>query len=323
MRKYLNGTSVPLSVAVFLADDNYDYEPDTISATALLRPIRQIILAKRVPPEQALVDISGLLKSRMGTAIHDAIERAWKKNKDRALTALGYPEQVIKRIRINPDPKTVKEDEIPVYLEIRSYREVMGHRISGKFDFVAEGRVEDFKSTGVFTFTNGNKDKDFQLQGSIYRWLNPEIITDDHMAINFILTDYMPARSADPNYPSSPTPQKLIPLLSLDDTERFIRNKLLQIQQLADRPEDELPKCTDEELWRKPPAWKYYANPQKMGRSTKNFDNAAEAYARLAKDGNKGVVIEEGGEVMACKYCPAFPICSQKDDLIADGSLKL
>ena len=46
MRKYLNGTNVPLSVALFLADDNYDYEPNTISATALIRPIRQIILSK-------------------------------------------------------------------------------------------------------------------------------------------------------------------------------------------------------------------------------------------------------------------------------------
>ena len=47
MSVYLNPSQVPLSLAVFLATDNYDYEPDTISATGLIRPLRQIILAKR------------------------------------------------------------------------------------------------------------------------------------------------------------------------------------------------------------------------------------------------------------------------------------
>ena len=49
MRKYLNNSNVPLSLAVFLATDNYDHESDTISATTLIKPLRQIILAARVP----------------------------------------------------------------------------------------------------------------------------------------------------------------------------------------------------------------------------------------------------------------------------------
>lgn len=324
MRKFTNGTSVPLSMAVFLATDNYDHEDHTISATALLKPIRQLILASRVPQEQQLVDITSLVKSRMGSAIHDAIERAWVENHQQGMLALGYPERVAKRVVVNPEPSEVTEDSIPVYLEQRSYREIMGYTVSGKFDFVGEGRVEDFKSTSVNTWINGNKTDDYQLQGSIYRWLNPEIITQDHMAIQFLFTDWFPGRAkADPKYPQRPVEQMLIPLLSVEETETFIRNKLTQIQQYENSPEELLPLCNDKELWRTEPQFKYYKNPNKMSRSTKNFDSKQEAFTRLAADGNVGTVVEVPGQVIACKYCPAFPVCSQKDALVAEGSLIL
>jgi len=324
MSKYLNGSNVPLSMAVFLATDDYDYEPGVISATKLIKPLRQIILAGRVPQADAKVDIAGLVKSRMGQAIHGSIEAAWLKNYKQAMRDLGYPEKVIERVRVNPDPKTVKEGDIPVYLEQRAYRTVFGKKVSGKFDMVADGRVEDFKTTSTFTWVNGTKDADYRMQGSLYRWLNPDIITDDHMAINFLFTDYMPGRAAnDPNYPQSPTPQKLIPLMSLDETDAFVKNKLRVIETFKDAPEEDLPLCSNDELWQKPPVWKYYKNPQKLGRATKNFEDKQEAYNRLAADGGKGVVIEQPGEVQACKYCPAFPVCSQKDDLIAQGLLKI
>jgi hypothetical protein len=324
MRKFTNGTSVPLSMAVFLATDNYDHEDHTISATVLLKPLRQLILASRVPQEQQLVDITSLVKSRMGSAIHDAIERSWVENHQQGMLALGYPERVATRVRVNPEPHEVTEDVIPVYLEQRSYREIMGYTVSGKFDFVGEGRVEDFKSTSVNTWINDNKTDDYRLQGSIYRWLNPEIITQDHMAIQFLFTDWFPGRAkADPKYPQRPVEQKLIPLLPIEETEAFIRNKLTQIQKYQNSPEELLPLCNDKELWRTEPQFKYYKNPEKTSRSTKNFDNKQDAYLRLAQDGNVGIVVEVPGQVIACKYCPAFPVCSQKDALVAEGSLIL
>jgi len=324
MRKYLNGNNVPLSVAVFLATDSYDHEEDVVSATKLMKPVRQLILGGRVPQEKSLVDIGGLFKSRLGTALHDSIEKAWTDNHVDAMTALGYPKGVIDKVRVNPSLDSVEQDTIPVYLERRSYKTVNGQRVSGKFDFVAEGRVEDFKSTSVFMFTKGTKDDDYSLQGSIYRWLNPDIITDDVIAINFLLVDFMPARAAnDPNYPNSSTPQRLIPLLSVDETQAYITNKLNQVGQHKDTPEEELPYCSDKDLWRSDPEYKYYKNPEKRTRSTKNFDTKQEAYSRMAKDGGVGIVVEKPGQVLACKYCPAFPICTQAAELIADGSLQL
>lgn len=325
MRKYLNEGNVPLAVAVFLATDHYDHEDHTVSATALIKPIRQIILAGRVPQEDTLIDVSNLVKSRLGNAIHDSIERAWKDNYQVALTELGYPKRLIERVRVNPTPEMLAADPdiIPVYMEQRHYKDVAGARVSGKFDFVAEGQVEDFKSTSVFTYMNNTKDDDYILQGSIYRWLAPHIITSDHMRIHYIFMDWQAARSREPGYPPHQITSVAFPLMSLQETEQFVVNKLKQIAFFKDAPEDQLPLCTDKELWRKAPQWKYYKNPQKMSRSTKNFDNQQDAYARLAADGNVGVVVEKPGEVVACKYCPAFSVCSQKDALIADGSLQV
>lgn len=326
MSAYLNAAGIPLSLAVFLATDNYDYseDPTSISATALLKPIRQLILSARVPPEQASVDIADMIPSRMGSAIHDAIERSWTVNHAEALKKLGYPAGLVKRVKINPNPDELAEGDIPVYLEQRTIKEFMGYRISGKFDFVGEGRLEDFKSTSVFTWINHTNDDKHIRQGSIYRWLNPKLVTSDEMSIQYIFTDWSSARArAEAKYPPKRVMERRLTLLSIPETEAFIRQKLTQLNQYRDAPEKDLPLCTDEDLWRKEPVFKYYKNPNSTGRSTKNFDTKQEAMARFYEDGGVGKVVEKPGEVTACKFCPAFPVCTQKDALIAAGDLQL
>ena len=324
--KYANVSNVPLSLAVFLATDHYDYsdDPNTLSATALIKPLRQLVLSNRVDVEDAAADLIGMLQSRMGSAIHDAIERAWKDNHVEALKILGYPTKIIERFRINPKPEEITPDIIPVYMEQRASKKVGKYTISGKFDFIGDGRVEDFKSTSVFTAINNINDEKYILQGSIYRWLNPLLITKDEMAIQFIFTDWSAARArSEANYPQQRTMQRLLPLKSVQETDAFIRRKLALLDQYWDAPEADIPHCTDEDLWRSAPVFKYYKNPTKTNRSTKNFDTQQEAFLRKAEDGNVGVVIEQPGQVTACKYCAAFSACSQKDTLIATGDLQL
>ena len=333
MRKYLNATNIPLSLAVWLATDNYDHDDETISATALIKPVRQIVLGARVPQEDTITDVANLVKSRMGTAVHDSIERAWLNNYATAMRDLGYPESVIARVRINPDPDTLEPDDVPVYIEQREYRQIRGYTVSGKFDFLAEGRLEDFKNTGTYSWNLNNKIENFRLQGSIYRWLNPKKVTVPEVGIQYIFSDFQAMRAkTEKGYPDAQTKTKNIPLLSLEETERYVGEKLDQVNHYWDAPEPEIPYCSDDDLWRKEPHWKYYKNPEKTSRSTKNFkpsdfnsESEAEnaAYQKLAEDGHVGKVVKVPGEVTACKYCTAFPICSQKDELIADGSLKL
>ncbi len=322
MNNYANVSAVPLSLAVFLATDNYDHDEATISATTLIKPIRQIILSTRVDTTEASVDLIQMVASRMGTAIHDGIERSWTNNHINALKILGYPQKIIDRVKINPKPEQLTEDSIPIYLEQRAHKVVGHHTISGKFDFVGDGRVEDFKSTSTYTYVNQTNAQKHTLQGSIYRWLNPAIITKDEIAIQFIFTDWSAARArAEPGYPQQRTHQQILPLLSLSETERYVCSKLKEIDMYLDAPEESLPLCSDEDLWRSAPVFKYYKNPEKTVRSTKNYDTKQEAYIRLAEEGGKGIVIERPGQVTACKYCSAFSVCTQKDALIAQGDL--
>lgn len=325
MRKYLNTSAVPLSLAVFLATDNYDHDSETISVTTLIKPLKQVILASRVPQEDALVDISNLVSSRLGTAVHDGIERSWLNGYKQAMEALGYPQRVIDRVLVNPTPDQLYDGCIPVYLERRSSKQVEGRTVSGKFDFVGEGRLEDFKNTTVFTWVNNTKDDDYVLQGSMYRWLNQDIVTADTMAIQFIFSDWSAAqaKAGSPKYPPQRTMEKVYRLMSIQETEAFVINKIRAINAFWNAEESAMPACTDSDLWRKEPQFKYYKNPQKTARSTKNFDNKQDAYIQMAQDGNVGIVREVPGQVTACKYCPAFAICKQKDDLIAAGDLIL
>lgn len=324
MPSYSNTSGVSLSIAVFLATDSYDYDPDTISATSLIKPLRQIVLAPRVDSSLASTELTNMVASRMGTAIHDGIERAWITNHRKALAILGYPQKVIDRVIINPEPGKLPEDAIPIYLEKRSKRQLGNYTISGKFDFVSDGRVEDFKSTSTYTVVNNTNDAKYILQGSIYRWLNPTIITKDDMAIQFIFTDWAAMRAkTDPSYPQQRVQQRILPLMSLVETENWLRNKLALVDQFLEAEESTIPLCSDEDLWRSAPVYKYYKNPEKTVRSTKNFDTMQEAYLKRAEDGNVGIVKEQPGQVTACKYCPAFAACTQKDALIARGDLVL
>lgn len=324
--RYSNSTGISLALGVFLATDNYDYndDPNTISATTLLKPLRQIILSSRIPPESAAVDIASMVNNRMGSAIHDGIERAWLTNHGPALASLGIPQGVIKHIVINPQQDDLFDGCIPIYLEQRYTRKLGKWTISGKVDFIGDGQLEDFKTTSVFTVMNQTNDEKYSQQGSIYRWIAPHIITKDHIAIQWLFTDWSKVKAiGDPKYPQARTMRKLFPLMSLQATEAWITRKVDQIERHWDSDEEDLPLCTDEDLWRSEPVFKYYKDPTKTKRSTKNFEDRQDAMVRFVEDGSVGLVKEVPGQVTACKYCPAFSACTQKDDLIASGDLVL
>lgn len=326
MVKYVNPSNIPISVAVFLASDYYDYQsdPNTISVTSLLKPVRQLILNKRVDFDSVSTPLENLIPSRIGSAIHDGFEKAWKTNYQRALTDLGYPQKVIDAVVINPEDGTDLTGKYPIYLEVRNSKEILGYTITGKCDFVGDGRVEDFKTTSVWSAIMGSKDTDYILQGSIYRWLRPDVITKDEMAIQRVFTDWSASEAMrNSRYPQKRIQQNIYKLMSLQETEAYIVNKLKLIDMYKDADEADIPLCSDAELWRSAPAFKYYKNPSKTNRSTANFDTRQEAMVRFVQDGSVGLVKEVPGKVKACRYCPAFIECSQKDTYLASGELTL
>ena len=321
--KITNKYNISLSLAVWLLYDEYDYvnEPNYISVTTLMKPLRHIILPRRIPRELVETDVSDFIARALGHSLHDSIEKSWVKGYRRILSLLGYPEAVIDRVRINPTPEELAStpNAIPIYLEQRAKKTVTVNgktwTVGGKFDMVAEGIVHDNKSTSAYTWVYGGRDEEHQQQGSLYRWLNPDKITEDFIRINYIFTDWQKAQAKqNPNYPQKRVESKDIMLLSEAEVQRWVEWKLQLVMKYWDAPERDIPNCTDEELWMSDPKFKYYADPAKTsGRSTKNFDSLLEANAFKAEKGNKGIIITVPGEPKRCDYCDAFPLCTQKD----------
>ena len=326
MKTLTNHYNLPLSMAVFLAADDYDGPQSeegvkTISATSLLKSTRQIVLGFRLP-EETFTDVSDLISSRMGQAFHTAVEHAWLFNSEKSLEALGYPKKVRDAIVINPEPGTDLKNKIPVYLEQRAEKKLAGWVISGKFDLIVNGVLEDVKSTSTYSYEKQTNKEKYSQQGSIYKWLNPDLISSDYTQINYIFTDWS-ARyvKTKPDYPPLKIYSQKIPLMQLQQTEQFIKTKLREIDKYLEADESEIPLCNEQDLWRSEPKYQYWSNPNNK-QATKNFDNLLDANNYLVTKG-KGVVIKKEGEVKACKYCSVFNLCSQKDQLIESGELKL
>ena len=313
-----NNQDVPLPLAVWLLHDDYDHSsnPNQFSVTTLMKPIKQLILAKSVPSATRSMDISELVASRLGTSIHDSIEKAWTNNPQHKLKLLGYSQETLDRLKVNPEVED--NNFINAYLERRTVKQVGNYLVSGKFDFVLDGVVQDFKSTSTYSWGKSSKDDDYRTQLSVYRWLNQDIIFEDYGVINFVFTDWSKLNAkTNPDYPQSRLQSKNIKLMSLDETEAWVKHRLSLIDKYTGKSEKDLPRCTDDELWRSDPVFKYYANPQKTdGRSTKNFDNRVDAETFKVSKGNVGVVLLVPGEVKRCGYCAAFDICQQKDEYV-------
>lgn len=333
-KRYSNVSSVPLSLAVFLATDYYDYndDPYTISVTTLIKPVRQIVLGRRAEklklanPEQFPDDLVAQMSNRIGAALHDGIERAWKTNYQTALQAIGIPKNIIAMVRINPTDEELEADPdiIPVYMEQRMEKRIGKWLVTGKFDFIGEGRVTDFKSASVWSYMEQvNADKQI-MQGSLYRWLDPKKITQDQMDIIHIYMDWRAAAArADHKYPPQRFHTQVFDLLPYNETNSYVTRKLKEIDQYMDADEATIPECGDEELWRSDPKYKYYKSGDiNAARSTKNFDTMLDAQNYMFNEGKgAGAIKEVPGEVRACKFCKAAPVCTQKDRLIASGHL--
>lgn len=311
--KITNKTDVPLALAVGVLADSYDYinDPKYLSTTTLLKPVKQVILARRM--ENQVEDLADKVNTFIGSAVHSALEHGWenKESRDASLKKLGYKQEVIDSIVINPE--TPDDSVIAVYVEPpRRFKEVNGITIGGRPDLILDGRLHDYKTTSTFKWTKGDFE-DYILQLSIYRWLYEDLVDHENASICFVFKDWKSTQAENnPNYPDSPLKELEISLMSLEETKQYIESRTSTYNKYIEAPEAELPRCTSEELWVDPPKYKYYSNPAKTdGRSSKNFTNQSDAQEYVAQKG-KGIIITEYGKPKRCAYCPAYDICQQR-----------
>ena len=321
--KITNDHDINLLTTAWLLSDDYDYinEPNYYSVTSLMKPTKQVILARRIDKKLETMDVSSMVASAMGSAVHNGIEHVWTGGAYKsALKRMGIPQETIDAIRVNPTEEEASEPGIiPIYFERRGFLKLGKFTLGGKFDVVAQGVLEDFKSTSTYSYMKGNKDGDYIRQLSSYRAIHSDVVTEDYGRINFIFTDWQGREAkSNPNYPAVRTLSKIFELEDPEFIKDWAFKRMTELDNLKDAEEDALPRCTDEQLWRSDPVYKFYLDPTKVfgGRATKNFTTFADAQAFQTEKGGRGTIITVPGEVKACGYCPAFPVCKQKDEYL-------
>lgn len=280
----------------WLLHDEYDYEPGVLSATTLLRPVRSIVLFERYY-DKMVMDVSDLIASKYGTAIHASFEKV-------------------------PYDESINQEE-------RLYTTVDGHRISGKYDILQRTedgfKLWDLKSTSVWNYIYGNKTEEFIKQLSMYRLLLEKNCYDgvrDIATVIMVFTDWSKSRAKrGGDYPPIRMAEPDIRLMNFEDTLAFIRERLSLIGDARKLSDDELPLCTDEELWKDDDKFAHMRKGRKS--AVKLYDSEAEAQEAVDAD-DKGFLEVRKGMVNRCPmYCPCHPFCNQFKDLVERGLVEV
>lgn len=281
--KYTNKYNLPDYVVAYLTHDEYDHEEGVWSATSLMKPIRMAALEKRYDDE-LVMDVSDLIAAKYGTDIHNGFERA------------------------KMPPGFVQE--------MRLYAEVIGHRISGKIDLRKyiemhkAWKMIDIKSTSVWKYIFGEF-KEFIKQLSIYRFICEEndIPTIDAGEICLCFTDWKKSEILrNKDYPKTRIMPIVVSLTSVEDIKKWIAKRLLDIMSALKLPDDRLPLCPDEELWRQPDKW--VVMKQKRKSALKVHLNEVDAMEH-ADNVPTGYVVHRPGKVNRCAYCRVCKWCTQ------------
>ena len=281
----------------------YSKGPARYSVTELIDPARLGAL-KRLYDKVIVEDIADNIASLMGTLFHKMLQ-------DAGAGTTG------------------------AILEERLYAEVDGTLISGAMDHVLlkpDGTLTDYKTCKVYAVLLHKRygKHDWIAQTNIYRYLQAlHGRTVDSLKIVPWMKDWDLGRaiaSAEKggDYPEHEIVELDVPVWSLEDTERYIKERIAAHVE-ADRwaaslndtltqvdEQDIEPLCTDEERWRDK---HYYVvmSPKRKSAHPGKYDTEGEARyaATQVKD---GYVAERGGLYKRCLlYCPVgrAGLCSQ------------
>jgi len=281
--KITNKYNLPQTLVNVVERPEYTRGKAHISATGLLSSPRVVQLQAKYD-DQIEVDVSRMIWSIIGTAIHGVLEHGKDANH---------------------------------IVEQRLHAEIDGWHISGAIDLqiVNDDGVEvnDYKNVSVWSVMNEKIEWEQQL--NIYAWLVETVkkMPVNKLAIIALIRDWKERESlTKPGYPVAPIVTLPIRLWPMEEREEFIRNRIhLHSEGLfATDANEELPLCSPTEMWEKPTM---YAIKKEGGVRAKSVHgNLDEAEAALEKAG-KGYQLEirEGGRTKCENYCQVSKFCNQ------------
>jgi hypothetical protein len=288
--KLTNKFNLPQTFMNVLDRPTYSKGKAHLSATELINSPRIVQLRKKYD-EQITSDVSEMIWSIFGTAIHSVLEQG-------------------------------KDDNHLV--EERIHAELDGWHISGAIDLqrIVEDGVEisDYKTVGVWSVMNEKVEWEEQL--NIYAWLVERVKRTPVVKLNIvaIVRDWN-RRDAGTRqgYPEAPVAVLDIQLWSMEKREEFIRSRIHEHSEalFATETEEELPLCTPSQMWEKPTM--YAVKKEGAARAKSVHAELDEAEVALEKAG-KGYQLEirQGDRTRCSTFCPVAQWCNQYQDYLKE-----
>ncbi len=275
--KFTNKYNLPEGFVKAVSRD-YAVSADRLSATSLLKGIKEIVLTKR-HWEELEADVSDQVWALFGTAVHSLLEEE------------GEHEVTEETLRH-------QFGEITVTGRLDNYN-------------LKTKVITDYKTCSIWKI----KFKDFsdwEKQGMIYSWLMRKAGFEvETFRVVAMIKDHSKSEvRRDSSYPESAVCITEYPVTeqAMQETEELITGKVdayLKALQLTD---DEIVECTPEERWAKPDKWAV----KKEGRKTaiRVLDDQIEA-ENMAEDLGKGHYVEyrKGISTKCVDYCAVKDFC--------------
>jgi hypothetical protein len=287
-----NETGLPQAIVDAIVNDGYSAGRSDISVTTLINPVRQRVLKKRYS-DRITEDAADRIWALFGQAIHTILERA------HTVFSEGMAEQ-------------------------RLYAEVNGWTLGGQFDrlcLLDGGTIQDYKVSSVWAALDGTPKPEWVSQLNCLAWLaRRRGIKVSRLEIVLLCRDWSASKAkGGGNYP--PRPVVRIPVTVWPDAEttRYIDERIRRHQAAEALDDDNLPFCSDEEVWRSASVYAV----RKPGRKSavKLYAIEADATAHAAELGATHYVQHRPGRAVRCAdYCPVSAVCNQfQAELAAAG----
>jgi len=191
---------------------------------------------------------------------------------------------------------------------------VNGTEITGRSDFWHNRKLGDWKITSVWTAIYEPRGRaEWHAQLNMYRWLHKINGQEtDEAEICALLRDWQSRKTIDADYP--PIPVVVIPIPIWPDSviEKYILDRVKLHTDAAKLPDNELPLCTDEEMWAKPTKYALMNEAKKSAIAL--FNTPEEAQQRLDSIiGGRGYYIQErpGRRNRCGGFCQVNSFCNQ------------
>jgi len=269
--KYTNHHNLPESYVNVITRGLQRPKPGIVRASAL-PDSPQIDRLRRKHWDEIVIDVSNQIWSLLGTSVHYVLEKG------------------------APDDAFVEEEMIAVIDDVT---------LTAHSDLWHDGVISDYKVTSVFAFLLGEKPT-WIGQDNIYAWMWRKYgYPVKSLKIYAILRDWMRGKTlSDPDYPQIPFMEVPVPLWTMEEQERYIRDRI-------NIHRDHTLGCTDLERWARPTTYACMKEGNK--KATRVFDTEEKAEAFIEGNKNKLNLIERKGTFARCEgnYCNVSEFCEQ------------